>query len=140
MTEILPNLFLLSWTETQNKIIELPNAFIINCTKNLPFLTNNSIRIEVDDDGNKENIDKMFLAYPSIVEIIQEKLSNNIPILVHCMAGQQRSPSIITAYLIAKHKVSLEDAIYFIRSKRKSAFFWQVNFRDSLERFYTYYK
>jgi len=140
MSLILPNLYLLSWSETQDKFKEHPNAFIVNCTKNLPFITESSIRIEVDDDGNKENINDMFIYYISVVDIIDEKLKQGIPVFVHCLAGMQRSPSVIAAYLIAKKGYTLVDAILEIRNKRKESFFWQVNFKDSLERFYTLFR
>jgi len=140
MTEIIPNLYLLSWSETQDKFKELPNAYIVNCTKNLPFLTDNSIRIEVDDDGNKENIDNMFMYYISVIDIIDEKLKANTPVFVHCLAGMQRSPSVIAAYLMSKKGYTLVESILEIRNKRKESFFWQVNFKDSLERFYSFIK
>ena len=138
MTEIIPNLYLCSWSETQDYQPKL-NAFVVNCTKNLPLLTYNSIRIAVDDDCNVTSINDMFDEYFKIVEIIDQQLSNNKNVIIHCMAGQQRSPSVIAAYLVAKKGYKLVDAIILIRNKRSSAFFWQVNFKDSLERFSSYF-
>ena len=137
MTEIISNLFLLSWSETQELIKEQPNAFVINCTKNLPMVTDNSMRLEVDDDGNKENIDKMFYYYFSVIDVIDDHLNKNNPVFIHCLAGRQRSSSVIAAYLINRKGYSLEEAIKYIKDKKKEAFFPKLNFENALDRFYT---
>jgi len=41
-------------------------------------------------------------------------------ILVHCMAGQSRSASMIIAYLVQKKKMALSDAIAMVRKVRPS--------------------
>lgn len=50
-------------------------------------------------------------------------------ILVHCMAGQNRSVTIVAAFLMTYENFSLKDAIASIRLRRKSA----CPFRDNRE-------
>jgi protein-tyrosine phosphatase len=130
MYEIIPNLYLSAYHEIENIT---PETFIVNCTKDLPMIHINGIRIPVDDDLSKKSLNDMFIAFPEIVEKIDEQLKKNNKVVVHCMAGQQRSPAVIVAYLIAKKNFTLFDAIIYVREKRKEAFFWQINFKDSLE-------
>lgn len=131
MYEIIPNLYLSSY----HSVIITSNTFIVNCTKNLDMLNDNNIRISVDDDRSEKAINGMLEMLPSIVQIIDDKLKENKIVVVHCLAGQQRSPTVIAAYLIAKKEYTLDDAIEYIRSKKKDAFFWTINFKESLERF-----
>jgi dual specificity MAP kinase phosphatase len=131
MYEIIPNLYLASY----HSIELLPNTFIVNCTKNLDMLNDDNIRIDVDDDMNDDSINKMYNTLNNIVDIIDEQIINNKNVIVHCLAGQQRSPTVIAAYLISKKEYKLNDAIEYIREKKKDAFFWQINFIKSLEMF-----
>jgi protein-tyrosine phosphatase len=77
----------------------------------------------------------MYNTLNNIVDIIDEQIINNKNVIVHCLAGQQRSPTVIAAYLISKKEYKLNDAIEYIREKKKDAFFWQINFIKSLEMF-----
>lgn len=131
MYEIIPNLYLSGY----HSIEVSPDTFIINCTKDLPMLHANNMRIPVNDDMSREALHGMLLALPNAVEQIETQLGNKKKVVVHCLAGQQRSPTVIAAYLIAKRGYTLPDAITYIRSKKKDAFFWSVNFRDSLEQY-----
>ncbi|KAF2787054.1 phosphatases II, partial [Melanomma pulvis-pyrius CBS 109.77] len=40
-------------------------------------------------------------------------------ILVHCQAGRSRSPAVIIAYLMRKYRITYEDALKFVRTKRR---------------------
>ena len=135
MIEIIPNLYLSSFHDAKKHPLT-PTAFVVNCTKDMPLFHNNSIRIPVDDDGTPQSMHEMFSVLPSIVERIDRELKNN-PVIVHCLAGMQRSPTVIAAYLITKYPElqKLEDVIKYIRTKKPEAFLWAVNFRDSLERY-----
>lgn len=44
---------------------------------------------------------------------------NNMHVLVHCDKGVSRSATIIIAYLMRTHKLSLDDAYTFVREKRR---------------------
>lgn len=131
MYEIIPNLFLSAYHAME----VTDDTFIVNCTKDLKMKNENNLRIAVHDDMSPEALHGMFLALPNAVDTIHEQLQNNKRVVIHCLAGQQRSPTVIAAYLIAKCGYTLEDAIAYIRGKKKDAFFWSVNFRNSLEQF-----
>lgn len=134
MNEIIPNLYLSSFTNAQ-LYRDIKNCYIVNCTKDLNMLSKTGIRLPVDDDMNIESLNIMFEALPSITEKIHEQIQNNNTVVVHCLAGQQRSATVVAGYLMRYKKLTLMDSIKFTRNKRNEAFFWQVNFRDSLERF-----
>ncbi|PWZ54810.1 Dual specificity protein phosphatase 1 [Zea mays] len=49
---------------------------------------------------------------------IDEAISSGGNVLVHCFAGRSRSVTIVVAYLMKKHQMSLESALSLVRSKR----------------------
>jgi protein-tyrosine phosphatase len=56
------------------------------------------------------------------------------PTLVHCAMGISRSVSMVIAYLIRKRKMTLEQALQFVRSKR-SIIRPNVGFMEQLKAF-----
>lgn len=131
MHEIIPNLYLAAYHE----VVVDSNTFVVNCTKDLPMKHINGVRISVNDDMSRDALYGMLVALPGIVEEIDTQLKKGRRVVVHCLAGQQRSPTVIAAYLIGKCSYKLEDAIRYVREKKKDAFFWSINFRDSLEHY-----
>lgn len=134
MHEILPNLYLSNYNDACAVVKDGSDTFIVNCTKNLPMLQF-GIRLDVDDDGSQESMDAMVAALPSVVSEIDAALIVGMRVIVHCLAGQQRSPAVISAYLMKTKRMSLVQTIKYIRSKKADAFFWGVNFKDALTRF-----
>ena len=134
MHEILPNLYLSNYGDACAAVKDGRDTFIVNCTKDFPMLRP-GIRVAVDDDGSPESMDAMVVALPSVVAKIDAALIVGMRVIVHCLAGQQRSPAVISAYLMKTKKMSLVPTIQFIRSKKADAFFWAVNFRDALTRY-----
>jgi len=55
-------------------------------------------------------------------------------VLVHCHAGQQRSAAVVAAYLMSKG-MSKNDAIRYIKSRKRDAFLTGVNFDPVLTRY-----
>jgi len=51
-------------------------------------------------------------------QFIAEKLSRGENVLVHCQQGISRSASIVIAYLMREHKLSYDDALQLLKSKR----------------------
>lgn len=62
-----------------------------------------------------------------------EKLKYN-NVLIHCEMGIQRSPAIVTAYLMKYYNMNIDDAIEFIIKKRINAFKTKVTFLEALYR------
>lgn len=129
--EILPNLYM----TTYNQILKAKHDFFqVNCTRDLPMVRSHGIRIPVDDDPCE--VYTMLCSINEAVKKIDDELA--IPgnkVIVHCLAAISRSPSIICAYLMWKKNMSLDAAIDYVRSIRKEAFMFSMNFRECLEEF-----
>lgn len=132
MYEITRNLFLSGYHDVPTDM----DAFVVNCTKDLPFYSSRGVRLAVDDDGSNVAMNEMFLHMTSgVLDHIHEELQNDGVVIVHCLAGQQRSPAIVAAYLMTHAGLTLEQAVRHIRAKKPDAFFWSINFLDSLQRY-----
>ena len=94
-----------------------------SCDKNIEYL-----RIPVDDSLKEEDFNKYYLLLPLAIEFIYKHvdiLNNNI--LVHCHAGMQRSPGVISAYFMSKHKKTLIESARFIIKQRPISFDHGIN-------------
>lgn len=112
--------------------------FIVNATRHVDFntkLMSIDYRVSVDDDLHPESIYKMYKKLPEVTELIEYYNKKGYKILVHCVAGRQRSCAIVAAYLMRYKYYSIGDAVYFIKSKRPFAFFGNVNFKNALFNF-----
>ena len=134
MYEIIPNLYLSSYHEAK-RYPDIQDFFVVNCTKDLPMISDDNMRVSVNDDGEKQSIDIMFMAFSRTNADIKSALDEGKKVVVHCLAGQQRSPTVVAAYLMQYCEYSIEDAIRYIRDKKKDAFFWNVNFKDAIQRY-----
>jgi len=54
----------------------------------------------------------------SSVDYIHERIQNDEPVMVHCLAGLGRTGTILACYLIKYEKMSAENAIQHVREKR----------------------
>ena len=137
--EIIPNLWLGDIRSAKNKHFFDENGInvIINCSKDIPFYSNygEKIRIAVNDDLKRDEIDKMYQYLPKVTDLIQDKLEKNNKILVHCYAGKQRSASVIVGYLMKYGNLSMKNAILAVQSKRLIAFTPGINFDNALKQF-----
>ncbi len=133
MYEIIPNLFLASYSDAKEAVDE--DMYVVNCTKDLPMLANDGIRIAVDDNEASANMKEMFLKMLEVPQRIHEELDAGRAVVVHCLAGQQRSAAMVAAYLMKYCGMNLETAVRLIRERKRDAFFWSINFLDPLQRF-----
>lgn len=134
--EIINHLYIggLNSFETKNDF-----SLIVNCTKNEKISNQNNInfiRIPVNDDPYESEKMLMLINELSVIDIIHNTLLNNNDVLVHCSAGMQRSCALVACYLIKYHNMKPIDAINYIKSKRRIAFFGNVNLLSTIEQFY----
>jgi len=135
--EILSGLWLGNILDAKNKEFISSLDIVVNCSKDIPFLSKNTknIRIPIDDNLDKQEIKNLLKFLPKITSFIHTSLTNNKNILVHCYAGKQRSASVIVAYLIKYLNISLDKAILLVRSKRDIIFTPCINFKRALLKF-----
>ena len=103
--EILPGLWL------GNKYAALNNRWlkeqditvVFNCTKDIPFspIIKKQYRLPVDDNLKAEEIRNMTLWSHEAVYKVLAEYNKNQKVLVHCLAGVQRSATIVGMFLIA---------------------------------------
>jgi protein-tyrosine phosphatase len=159
--EILPNLYLGSIEASENfNFIESNNiSVIVNCSKDIvnkfslnllkpiedappdvqKWLFDNSYyikyyRIPVDDSGKQKDIDDFYKYLKEILHVIIDEYKNGKKILVHCLAGNQRSAAFVCAFVMVYKNISLQDSIKFVLEKKPNVFFFgtQINFMDAL--------
>lgn len=138
--EILPGLWLgnrtaahdLDWQREKNI-----NA-IFNCTKDIPIkqgVAQRIYRVPLDDNLQPEEIRNLELwSWETAFKVAKELDAGN-RVLVHCAAGVQRSAAVVAIYIIAKYRVTTDEAIQFIKKRRPIAFFGNANFYNSIKGF-----
>ncbi|CAO2165012.1 unnamed protein product, partial [Urochloa humidicola] len=92
-------------------------------------------KIEVLDSPDTD----LLKHFDECFSFIDEAISSGGNVLVHCFVGRSRSVTIVVAYLMKKHQMSLESALSLVRSKRpqvapNEGFISQLeNFEKSLQ-------
>ncbi|KAL8164433.1 UNVERIFIED_CONTAM: Dual specificity protein phosphatase 9 [Gekko kuhli] len=121
--QILPNLYLGSARDSANMdtLARLGIHYILNVTPNLPnlFEKNGDFhykQIPISDHWS-QNLSQFF---PEAIEFIDEALSRNCGVLVHCLAGISRSVTVTVAYLMQKLHLSLNDAYDLVKRKKSN--------------------
>jgi hypothetical protein len=115
---------------------------VFNCTKDIPFLpfVQRQYSVPVDDNLQEAEIRNLELWSFEIVKKLFFEYKTSEPILVHCAAGMQRSAACIAMLLLVILNLTPDKTIEFIRSKRPIAFRPFVNFRKSIDGFYSAYQ
>ena len=132
MYEIIPGLFLSNYPDAVKQTP--PRAFVVNCTKDLPMISDYGVRIPVDDDFRHESQHTLVQNLPSVIQSIDAVLKNGGKVVVHCWAGQQRSAATVAAYLMHRG-MSMGHAAEHIKSIKPDAFLHSVNFFPALKMF-----
>jgi predicted protein tyrosine phosphatase len=137
--EIIPRLWLGNANASMDHDFLTKNGVqvVFNCTKNLPFssIVPIKFRIPVDDNLREEEIRNMELWSTEIAFKIMAEYTEGRTILVHCAAGMQRSAASVAFMLIAFMQMRALDAMSFIKSKRRIAFYPKANFGRAIDFF-----
>lgn len=119
--EILPNLFLgnSSNSEDCDALARHNIKYVLNVTPDLPnaFETEggiNYLKIPIADHWSQN----LAVYFPEAIRFIEEGVSSNCGVLVHCVAGISRSVTVTVAYLMQRHRLSLNDAFALVRSRK----------------------
>ena len=132
MTHIIDNIWLGDISDANNTLFLTNNNIkvIINCTKDFGSRnTTFNYRLPINDDLSIQSLVDMSGMLEQFVNIMEYHKEN---ILVHCYAGRQRSATLVAAYIMRKYKMSYDDALKFIKSRRHVAFEPSPNFAKVL--------
>ncbi len=137
--EIIPRLWLGNAKASMDEDFIRKNNIVVvfNCTKNLSFspIIPIKYRIPVDDNLEEDEIRNMELWSGEIAYKMMNEYVEGKTILVHCMAGMQRSAASVAFFLIALLKLRALDAMRMIKEKRRVAFYPRANFGRSIDYF-----
>ena len=142
--QIMPNLFLGTINAAHDIEILKNNDIrsIVNCTNDEVFLdyfeNKAKYRLSIKDNKEENNMITFSDKLIDVVKFIDNQISINKNVLVHCYWGLMRSPTVIGAYLIMKYHMSTEDVIKFIQDKKCMTFSNIYNFKSILLEFEKY--
>jgi dual specificity phosphatase 12 len=112
---------------------------VFNCTKTAGFhhSVKRQYRVPVDDNLEEDEIRNMELWSFEIVTKLMREYSAGRTVLVHCHAGVQRSAAVVTMFLMAVQRITPDEAMAFLRTKRPVVFHGGVNFEKAIRGFHT---
>ena len=130
--EIVPHLWLGNYKDAEH--VSLNTKLVINCTRNIPFFSYDATNIRIPIDDISDDGDLLYNVWTTtdLFETITNHILQSHDVLVHCQMGRQRSAATVAAFLMKTQKLSKQEAIELIKSKRKEAFFPQITFDDTL--------
>ena len=132
MVRVLPDLHLSSWEGMQ----ECPDeAYVVNCTKDLPMRTDTGFRLPVGDGCSWQAETEMRGHIDMAADVIDSALRNGLGVHVHCLDGCQRSPTAVTAFLMKHRGMTAQTAISHVQACKRDAFLDGVRFMDVILHF-----
>jgi len=110
---------------------------VFNCTKDVPFspAITRQYRVPVHDNLDPVEIKNLERMAPEIVYKLVSEYRGGRRILIHCMAGMQRSAAVVAMLLIAYTGKSADEVMNYIRMKRSVAFQPSANFEPAIRGF-----
>lgn len=138
--EIIKHLWLGNHKDSEH--ISLNTKCIVNCTKDIPFFAEEVTKIRIAVDDIEDDNLLMFQEWrdTDTFEVIINHIMQEHDVLVHCQMGRQRSAATIAAFLIKYLNFTKEQAIEYIKNKKRDAFFPSVNFNQALSIYEAYLK
>ena len=117
--EIVPHLYLTSGlAATELNVRDLNVRLVINATVELPYVNLGKnvdiVKIAVRDSDREQLINY----FDQVSKLIDDRVSRNENVLVHCLAGVSRSASLCAAYLMKYQGYSLSRALIKLVDKR----------------------
>lgn len=109
-------------------------SVVVNCSKNIDFNPNILYKylVPVDDNLQADQILLMVKYINKILPIVHEHMKNNRVVLIHCMAGMQRSAIIVLAYLYKYKEQDIYNCINMMKRIRPIVFTPTMNFKYSI--------
>lgn len=130
-------------TVKAHKQIE-PNNFdvFVNCTTDKPFFEGKiNHRLGVEDNGDIRQYDILYnlLIHNEceIFKLLTQYITEGKQCCIFCNQGRQRSCCTYVCYLIYRG-VEMNEAIEYLKSVKKDAFFSNINFKDTIVKFNDY--
>jgi protein-tyrosine phosphatase len=133
LIEIIPNVWL-GDIEGEKYKSNIGIKYVVNCNRDLGFLNNyEEYKGVIKDSLEKYEIIKLYEYFVETNKFIYKNFLKDEPTLIFCENGNQKSSTIIAAFLIKYGNHTKESAIKSIRTKYKSAFYPDINYIYSLE-------
>jgi hypothetical protein len=139
--EIIPGLWLGDMYAALNPQFIIRNRInvVVNCTPLVPFLDIASVvhkyRVAIDDIMPCDDLDArvckqvaMVRAIRKMMPIIEQHHRGDDQILIHCVAGMQRSAIMMMSYLYDTQVCDAGEAYAMIKARRPIAFAPRINF------------
>lgn len=111
-------------------------GMIVNCTEDVDAPFANSIvsmRIPVHDNPAWNTVFSKHVSHVVSRMHVFLRQTHGQNILVHCVAGISRSATLVAAFLMTQYRISMNDAIAFIQSRKPETFCAGVNFKPVLQ-------
>lgn len=118
MNQIVNGLYLGSYKDAHNYelLVRSGITHIVNLSRLPDFYPDSFSYLHIDiEDDEEADINRYFTRTS---RFIHNAILNGGIVLVHCMAGISRSPTIVIAYLVQKRKLSLNQAMLTVKSMR----------------------
>lgn len=121
-SKIITNLFLGELNDVPLFVRDIPDGEILCVLENRPMQEpSKAFQIPIIDDYDKtfrvrmEQLDHTF-------RFINRVLKDKNDLLVHCMAGQERSPLVVAYFLSRNYGITLDQAYKKVKKKRPQIF------------------
>uniref|UniRef100_A0A6C0BN61 Tyrosine specific protein phosphatases domain-containing protein n=1 Tax=viral metagenome TaxID=1070528 RepID=A0A6C0BN61_9ZZZZ len=138
---LIPRVWLGNFNSSQNLSFLKRNQInvIVNCTKDLPFLTYTSpnpsggndvyrYRVPVDDNLQPTEMVAMSKYLNKIIPILEKHYQAGHKIMIHCAAGIQRSAIVALSFLCVHFQCNPKTALSLMRTQRPLVFLPMMNF------------